>query len=131
MTDIEALNAIWRAVLPEEVTKWVIFKYGSWTIDDIEILDLDFNYVDDMEAYTCRPVDLSEYDSVEMRFDYYMETKLNFDDFGPAYHTPAGWFVPLTFSGDQLTWTTYTISIPTNADYVGFYFESDESIVNP
>ena len=104
---------------------------GSWTIDDIEILDLDFNYVDDMEAYTCRPVDLVGYDTIEMSFDYYMETELNFDEFGPAYHTPSGWFVPETFTGDQLTWTTYTISIPIDADYVGFCFESDISVVNP
>jgi len=103
---------------------------GAWTIDDIELLDLDFNYTDDMEAFTCRPVDLLGYDSVEMTFDYYMETELDFDEFGPAYHTPSGWSVPLTFTGDQLTWTTYTVSIPTDADYVGFYFESDFMVID-
>ncbi|MHA1906317.1 MAG: hypothetical protein ACW98Y_03405 [Candidatus Thorarchaeota archaeon] len=27
--DVKALNAIWRSILPEEVKKWVIFKYGT------------------------------------------------------------------------------------------------------
>lgn len=29
VSDIKALNAIWRKVLPDEITQWVIFKYGT------------------------------------------------------------------------------------------------------
>lgn len=27
--DVLALNAIWREILPDEIQKWVIFKYGT------------------------------------------------------------------------------------------------------
>ncbi|MHA1576740.1 MAG: hypothetical protein ACTSU3_05210 [Candidatus Thorarchaeota archaeon] len=30
--DIDALNSIWRSILPDEVKKWVIFKYGTIVI---------------------------------------------------------------------------------------------------
>ena len=27
--DVSALNSIWRSILPKEVNRWVIFKYGT------------------------------------------------------------------------------------------------------
>jgi hypothetical protein len=37
--NIAALNEIWRAVLPDEVTRWAIFKYGTTVLCHEEGVD--------------------------------------------------------------------------------------------
>ncbi|MFW9847535.1 MAG: hypothetical protein ACFFF4_00240 [Candidatus Thorarchaeota archaeon] len=49
--DVEALNAIWKQILPEYIQKWVLFKYGTIVLCQEENKDPEEHALDVMREH--------------------------------------------------------------------------------
>ncbi|RLI52633.1 MAG: hypothetical protein DRP09_17520, partial [Candidatus Thorarchaeota archaeon] len=101
---------------------------GSMTIDDIDIWDISSEYETDADSYVYSYVDLSDYDSAVMSFDYWADLETGFDWFYPGYYVDSAWVWPTT-CGSTTGWEHMSMSVPVDATRVGFRFLSDSSVV--
>lgn len=101
---------------------------GSMTVDDIDIWDIGAEYENDADSYAYCLVDLSDFDSATMSFDYWADVEDGWDWFSPAYYIDGSWTTPSVL-GTTTGWEHLSLSIPTTATRIGFYFHSDSSVV--
>jgi hypothetical protein len=101
---------------------------GSMTVDDIDIWNIGSKYKSDADSYAYCYVDVSDFDSVTMSFDYWADVEAGWDWFSPAYYVGSSWFIPSSM-GSTAGWVHSTLSIPIDATRIGFYFHSDSSVV--
>lgn len=101
---------------------------GSMTVDDIDIWDIGAEYENDADSYVYHYIDVSDFDSVTMSFDYWAEIEAGFDWFSPAYYVNSAWTTPYSL-GSTTGWEHFSMSIPTGATRIGFYFHSDLSVI--
>jgi len=100
---------------------------GNVTVDNIDIWDVDLRYPNYSDSYVSRPVDLTSYDSAYLAFDYWSDVESGFDWFAPAYYNSEGWHI-LGKIGSSAGWQRHEVFVPTDAQFVGFYFHSDSVI---
>ncbi len=125
-----------RVMLPEDAicsTLYFAFIFqgdysGSMTVDDIDIWDIGSEYENYADSYAYCFVDISDFDSATMSFDYWAGVEAGFDWFSPAYYIGSAWTTPYSL-GTTTGWQHLTLSIPTSATRIGFLFHSDVSIV--
>jgi hypothetical protein len=87
------------------------------------------NYDDDMDAYMYRSASLSGYSSVSLSYSYWLDCEQNYDKLQVLYFDGSFNYID-AHTGNSNGWQSSTVSIPTSAIYVGFYFYSDNSIHN-
>lgn len=101
---------------------------GSMTVDDIDIWDIGSEYESEAHSYAYCFVDLSDFGSATLSFDYWADVEDGWDWFSPAYYIGSSWSTPYSL-GSTTGWAHSTLSIPTGATRIGFYFHSDSSVV--
>ncbi len=101
---------------------------GSMTVDDIDIWDIGSEYENDADSYAYCYVDISDFGSATMSFDYWADVEDGYDWFSPGYYISGTWTTPYTL-GTTTDWEHFSFSIPTSATRIGFFFHSDSSVV--
>ena len=91
---------------------------------------IDNEYEADMNAYLYQSVNLTGYDFVNLTYDYWLDTELNYDGLYVCYYETGSWYFTDEHNGSSTGWETSFALIPTDATYVGIYFYSDSSISN-
>ncbi len=101
---------------------------GSMTVDDIDIWDIGAEYENHADSYVYHYIDVSDFDSATLSFDYWAELEVGCDWFSPAYYIDSAWITP--YPQDRTVgWTHFTLAIPIAATRIGFYFHSDYSVI--
>jgi C1A family cysteine protease len=101
---------------------------GSMTVDDIDIWDIGSEYQNYADSYAYCYVDIGDFDSATMSFDYWADVESGFDWFSPGYYVGSTWITPYSL-GTTTGWQHFTLPIPTDATRIGFLFHSDVSVV--
>jgi hypothetical protein len=125
-----------KVMLPEDaISSTLYFAFifqgdyaGSMTVDDIDIWDIGSQYENYADSYAYCYIDISNFDSATMSFDYWADVEDGWDWFSPAYYIGSTWTTPYSL-GTTTGWQHFTLSIPTSATRIGFLFHSDVSIV--
>ncbi|MFX1484656.1 MAG: C1 family peptidase, partial [Promethearchaeota archaeon] len=125
-----------KIMLPEDaISSTLYFAFifqgdytGSMTVDDIDIWDIGSEYENSADSYAYCYIDISNFDSATMSFDYWANVEDGWDWFSPAYYIGSTWTTPYSL-GTTTGWQHFTLSIPTSATRIGFLFHSDSSIV--
>jgi len=87
-------------------------------------------YDDNMEAYMYRTVDLSGYTGVTLSYMVWLDSALN-DWFMVKYRRGTTWYqTGSSYAGAWDSWYSRTVSIPSDANAVGFFFESDGATID-
>ncbi|MBU4038033.1 MAG: carboxypeptidase regulatory-like domain-containing protein [Proteobacteria bacterium] len=84
-------------------------------------------YDDYMDAFMYILVDLSGYSSVTLSYYYWLQSELSWDFLKVMYYSSGAWNYLDAHSGNSGGWSYSSISIPSTATRVGFYFDSDSS----
>jgi hypothetical protein len=87
-------------------------------------------YDDNMEASMYRLVDLSGYSSATLSYWYWLDSEPGYDLLQVIYSNVSGWYYVDSHNGSSGGWQYSEVSIPTSANYIGFYFYSDYSFHN-
>jgi len=108
-------------------------EYQGALVDDVELKGYPSNYSvhkydDYMWAYMYRSASLSGYSSVSLSYWYWLNSETAYDYLEVMYYSGGSWTYIDRHSGpgDGL-WHSSTVTIPTTATQVGFYFRSDSS----
>ncbi len=124
-----------EVMLPEDaISSTLYFAFifqgdytGSMTVDDIDIWDIGSEYENDADSYAYCYIDVSDFDSATMSFDYWVDVEAGFDWFSPGYYSGSTWITP--YSLDSTTgWEHLSLLIPSEATRIGFYFHCDMSV---
>jgi len=87
-------------------------------------------YDNSMQAYMYRTVDLRRYSSVTISYRYWVHTEPDYDKLYVRYRIGSGWYDIDPHHGHLGGWFLSTVSIPTTANAVGFFFYSDYNNVD-
>jgi hypothetical protein len=73
------------------------------------------------------PGDMTRYDSVNLTYNYWIDSEQGVDVLSPMFRTSATaqWQFLANHSGAGKAWTEATVEVPVNASHVGFRFFSD------
>jgi len=108
---------------------------GSWSGWCAQVGDqwgmpnsLFHTYDNYMDAYMYRGVSLSGYTAATLSYHYWLVSESGYDYLEVLYYD-GGWYYTDYHDGDSGGWQYSSISIPTTATAVGFFFHSDSSNV--
>jgi hypothetical protein len=99
--------------------------YWSGYCADIGSRPSGCGYDNDMEAYMYRSVSLSGYSSITLSYWYWTNIESDYDYLYVLYKVGGTWYITDSHTGSTAGWKHSSVSIPTTATYVGFYFYSD------
>ncbi|WP_455393266.1 OmpL47-type beta-barrel domain-containing protein, partial [[Eubacterium] cellulosolvens] len=111
---------------------YLAFKYhGTFDrfmlIDDVRVItnSTSNEYDHDMMAYMYQPVNLSNYDVVNLTYDYWINSENLIDFLKIMYYYSGSWYFLTVHTGTSSGWRSNSVIIPNNAEHIGFQFESD------
>ena len=115
---------------------YLAFKYhGTYDnyviIDDVIVTsDISGKYEVGMDSYMYMNVSLSNYDYVNLTYDFWLDCENQFDALYLIYFSGGNWHYVNGITGNwQNSWWYTWYNLPTTATKVGFYFYSDSSVV--
>jgi hypothetical protein len=113
----------------------IIANYEGAYIDDVSLVgtrsvanSLQHKYDNYMDAYMYRATSLSAYSSATLNYYYWLNSESGFDYLRVMYYSGGTWYYIDSRTGNSGGWQYSSVSIPTTATYVGFYFYSDLSV---
>ena len=115
---------------------YLAFKYhGTYDnyviIDDVIVTsDISGKYEVGMDSYMYMNVSLSNYDYVNLTYDFWLDCENQIDALYLMYFSGGNWHYVNGLTGNwQNSWWHTWYNLPTTTTKVGFYFYSDVSIV--
>jgi len=87
-------------------------------------------YDNDMDAFMYILQDLSGYSSVTLSYYYWLQSESSWDFLKVMYFSSGSWSYIDAHSGNSGGWQYSSVSIPSTATRVGFFFDSDSSNCN-
>jgi len=101
-------------------------------IDDVVVTsDTTGKYEVGMDSFMYMNVSLSNYDYVNLTYDFWLDCENQFDALYLIYFSGGNWHYVNGFTGNwQNSWWYTWYNLPTTATKVGFYFYSDVSVVH-
>jgi hypothetical protein len=99
-------------------------------VDDVRVLAnlTSTNYANEMSAYMYIETNLTAYDSINLTYDYFLITEANHDYLYVIYYDDKSWYYIDPHTGNSNGWRSSWIEIPTNATYIGFFFDTDKLV---
>ncbi|MGD0494755.1 MAG: hypothetical protein ABSB28_01790 [Candidatus Bathyarchaeia archaeon] len=98
--------------------------YGYKNNSNVHMYDLNMN------AYMYRYASLSAYSSATLSYYYWLNSESGYDYLRVMYWSGSTWYYIDSRTGNSGGWQYSSVSIPTTATYVGFYFYSDSIIAS-
>jgi len=136
-TDTKGKQQLDLSVVAGKNRVYLAFVYNAtydyhMFIDNIRVLSgiRTNNHTNKMNAYMVKPVNLTEYDMVYLNYDYWLKSENNYDYLYVIYYANYTWFYVDDETGNSYGWSWSLVNIPTNASYVGFFYESDTYVVD-
>ena len=133
-TDTAGMQWINLSSAAGENEVYIAFRYhGTYDyymlVDDVGVFTNSSSnkYDPNINAYVYHSVELAEYDSIDLSYDYWLDSEQNSDKLYAIYFSGGSWTFLDEHNGTSNGWNTSNLSIPNTTTHIGFIFFSDSS----
>ncbi|MDP2806719.1 MAG: clostripain-related cysteine peptidase [bacterium] len=139
---VAAVSAAQTTIFSDNMTTltgWTLSPTtGGWTTTTTKYNSASYSamgdnvspYAASQNNYMTRTISLSGYTSATLKFYIWQYTEASYDYVYLQYYSGTAWTTAWSRAGNYQSWAQQTVTIPTTATQIRFYFMSDASVQN-